>query len=440
MLSAMGAMGGKVGACALDATDGGVGGGSDGGAPSAHPVGNHPGRFEGRGFLVPWTPWRDALGREMEFYSGCAPVGNYPVFAVTSHVGGDCMPAADDAIPAMQDGVGMLSYLQYWAWTQKQDPRWLATARALGDYLIDQSLTPADGKYPRFPRSTGKAAATPQPADCGTEEDMPYEIEPDKGGLAGYALLQLAAATGENRYRDVALAIAQVLAANQTKGDATHTPWPFRADYRTGAPRGDVSGNLSYILRLYDGLIAQGHDELRGPRDDLWSFVVTYQIPNAACGDGQLWAQFFEDMGLERNRTAWAPLSLARYLLEQKEAIDPAWRDHVGALLHFVSVKFVEQSGAWLVCTEQDDDRIPYGGILSTWGAVEARYAKETGDERARVRAYTALNLLIYSIDDNGCPSKEALLDGCGGWIQDTHLDVIHNFMDAVDQFPEWAE
>src|SRR5947209_1244402 len=81
-----------------------------------------------------------------------------------------------------------------------------------------------------------------------------------------------------------------------------------------------------------------------------------YQIPNAA-GDGLLFAQFFEDHDTPTNRTAWAPLNLARYLLERREAIDPDWRAACGALLDFVRATFTHEECGLIVCHEQDEDR-----------------------------------------------------------------------------------
>lgn len=72
------------------------------------------------------------------------------------------------------------------------------------------------------------------PPDCGSQADKPYEIEPDKGGIAGFALLMLYEETKDRRYLDQALQNARVLSANMRDGDATRSPWPFRADYRTG--------------------------------------------------------------------------------------------------------------------------------------------------------------------------------------------------------------
>jgi hypothetical protein len=127
-------------------------------------------------------------------------------------------------------------------------------------------------------------------------------------------LVKLFEATGAPQYLAQALQNAKVLAANQQEGDAFRSPWPFRVDYRTGEARGPVSGNMTYTLRLYDGLIAQGYREFAGPRRSLFRWIKNHQIPSAAT-DGALFAQFFEDHDTPTNRTAWAPLNLARYLL-----------------------------------------------------------------------------------------------------------------------------
>src|SRR5207249_1699076 len=107
----------------------------------------------------------------------------------------------------------------------------------------------------------------PQLPDCGSQDDKPYEIEPDKGGIAGYALVLLYQATSDEKYFAQALQNARILAANMAEGDASHSPWPFRVDYRSGEPNGDVSGHMAYVLRLFDALIPLGHQELAAPRE-----------------------------------------------------------------------------------------------------------------------------------------------------------------------------
>src|SRR5580698_9905910 len=112
---------------------------------------------------------------------------------------------------------------------------------------------------------------------------------------------------------------------------------------------------MTYILRLYDAMLEQGHDEFAGARASLWDWVTRYQIPSADV-DGALFAQFFEDHETPTNRAAWSPLNLARYLLERREQLDPDWAEDCAALVAFVRKAFTHQELGTTVCHEQDED------------------------------------------------------------------------------------
>ena len=390
---------------------------------------------------MPWTSWNEALDLEMNFYQQCPADHGYPRFVVATFLDGDWTPMADrsDTIPATQNGMGILSYLKFHELRAKQDPRFLRTACAMGDYLVDESLTPASSHYPAFTRSTGRRDQFPLSADCGSQSDRPHEIEPDKGGIAGYALVRLSEAAGEGRYFEQGLQNARVLAAVQQDGDASHSPWPFRADHRNGEGRGPVSGNMTYVLRLYDALLARGYGEFSAPRRSLWHWIKSHQIPSAAA-DGALFAQFFEDHDTPTNRTAWAPLNLARYLLEKRETVDPEWQFDAGVLVEFVRGNFTHAEFGMTVCHEQDEDKQAWGGINSTYGAVLALYAKATGSGDLAGEARQALDFTLYSIDELGRPRDLHKNPVAGGWQEDAHTDVIHNYVDALRAFPDWGE
>jgi hypothetical protein len=410
-------------------------------AAPAQTIGNHRAIYDANGTLLPWTPWREAIQREVNWYLNCPVEHGYPRFIYTTFMDGNYEPLAENAtfIPATQDGMGIISYLKYYAWQGKKDPRVLQIARYMGDYLVKEGNTPDEGKYPRFSRSTGWRGKFPQPADCGSQGDRPYEVQPDKGGIAGCALVLLYGETGDARYLRQAVHIAGVLAANMVEGSATNSPWPFRADYRTGAGRGEVSGNSSFILRLFDRLIELDHGEFQAPRDRLWAWIKNFQLPDLA-KDGMLWVQFFEDHSEPDNRTAWAPLNLARYLIEKKEALDPDWQQHARALIEFTNERFTGIRNGVLICGEQTYDRQPWGGILSTYGAVLAMYARATGSIEYKGLARQALNYCLYAVNDDGCPGQLATGPGRGGWQEDAHTDKLHNILDAIAAFPEWAK
>jgi hypothetical protein len=367
----------------------------------------HEARFDSKGHLLPWIAWNTALDREMLFHQRCPADHGHPRFVSVTFLDGNWIPLPDrtDTIPAMQNGMGILSYLKFYDLRGKRDDACPKTAGAMGDYLVNETLTPDSGKYPRFTRSTGMRGKFPQPPDCGSQADRPYEIEPDKAGVAGYALMELFHASAQRKYLDQALQNARVLATNQLPGDAAHSPWPFRADYRTGEPHGPVSGNMTYILRLYDALLADGYQEFANPRAMLWRWIKNYQNPSAA-GDGALSAQFFEDHDTPSNRTAWAPLNLARYLLENREALGIQWRTDSQTLIDFVRKNFTHKEFGVTVCQEQDEDKDAWAGVISTYGAVLALFAKATGSQRLATEARQALNFTLYSIDDPGTPAR----------------------------------
>ena len=406
----------------------------------AQTIGNHPAVYDQHGILQPWTSWRDALDREVNWYLKCPLTNGYPNFVVMTFMDGSYHPRQDrpDFIPATQNGMGIISYLKYHTWSGRKHPQVLAIARAMGDFLVKENLTPDAGKYPRFPRSTGRRFTFPQPPDCGSQADQPYEIQPDKGGIAGYALALLYEETKDKRYLNQALQTARVLVANMGDGTDRKSPWPFRADYRTGVPRGDVASNQSFTLRLFDQMIELGHAEFQAPRDKLWAWIKHVQIPNAA-KDGMLWVQFFEDYAMTTNRNSWAPLNTVRYLCEKKEALDLDWQKDARTLLDFVNRRFTSIHSGVLVCGEQDDDINPWGGAVSTYGGVLAVYCRATGSNEFKGLARQVLNYALYSIDDDGCPS-EAVWKGKrrGGWQEDAHTDKLHNFVDALNAFPDW--
>ena len=343
-----------------------------------------------------------------------------------------------DIIPAMQNGMGILSYLKFAALRGERHEWLLGAARSMGDYLIDVACTPAAGAWPRFPRSTGRRGQFPLQPDCGSQGDLPFEVEPDKGAIAAYALVQLHAATGEPRYLEQALHTARVLAARQWPGDAAHSPWPFRVDWRSGTGRGPVSGNMSYALRLYDALIARGIGGFDEARQRLWDWIVRHQLPSVRSG-GALFAQFFEDHTTPTNRSAWAPLNLARYLLERRQQLAPDWLAQATMLVEFVRSEFTHQECGVRVCHEQDEDPNAWGGVNSTYGALLALLAHAGGRAELAGEARRALNFTLYSVDELGRPRDLHKNPAPGGWQEDAHTDVIHNYVDALRVYPQWG-
>ena len=407
-------------------------------------VGWHRALHDTDGKLLPWTTWSDALGREMEWYLN-SPLDShgYPAFVFITFMDECYQHYRTDNIPCTQVGMGIISYLKYWEYKGKSDPRVLDWAKKMGDYLINETLTPDEGVYPRFTRSTGRCTDFPlQTSAQGDAKYGPNVIEPDKGGIAAYALVKLSDATAEQRYLEQAVRNADGLIKNMRPGDAAHAPWPFRVDSITGQYWGERNGNMVFILRLFDELLAKGYAQYQGPRDALWTWIRTYQFTAPEGRDASLWVQFFEDMTEEDNRNSWAPLEMARYLIEKKEALDPEWKQRAEQCINFALTHFAqERPGGATLMTEQDTDMRAWGGACAKLGGVAAMFYAAGGGEKYRELAYRNLNWVTYFIRDDGLPCDQTGEPKVreGGWQEDCHTDVIHNFMDAIAAVPEWA-
>lgn len=231
-------------------------------------IGFHKANYDRNGKLRPWTSWGQAIQKEMEWYLKC-PVGQneYPVYFYAAFMNGNYKPFRAEGVPCRQLGMGILSYVKYWEYWGKSDSRIMKKAELMGKYLIYQALTADEGAYPRFPRSTGYYKDFPlRCSSLGDEKFGPNVIEPDKGGLAGYALVQLYRSQANYRNLEHAKHFADVLVRNMRAGDAQHAPWPFRVDAVTGKHWGERNGNMVYILRLFDELIALGFEVYLTPR------------------------------------------------------------------------------------------------------------------------------------------------------------------------------
>jgi hypothetical protein len=106
----------------------------------------------------------------------------------------------------------------------------------------------------------------------------------------------------------------------------------------------------------------------------------------------------------------------------------------------FVRANFTHREFGVNVCHEQDEDKQAWGGVNSTYGAVLAMYAKAERSPILASEARQALNFTLYSIDEQGRPRDLALSNQPGGWQEDAHTDVIHNYVDALSAFPQWED
>ncbi|MDQ2968710.1 MAG: hypothetical protein M3R37_10395 [Actinomycetota bacterium] len=208
--------------------------------------------------LLPWhRAVRDAQGRLLPWYRPQAGLGYDRVLRlgwrfIEQHVPRD--PRTGERVYlnyAVFDGVTLRGL--YWqhnpaflnatfvdslvSWyPYSGDRRAVQAVRGMLDYQLAHGTSPAGWAWPRVPFATS-CAGERRYGRClaGLPRRFYGGTETDKVGMLGLGYLLFYELTGEHRYLRAAVAAGTALARHVRAGDATHTPWPFRVNARTGA-------------------------------------------------------------------------------------------------------------------------------------------------------------------------------------------------------------
>jgi len=327
------------------------------------------------------------------------------------------------------------------------DRRSLATVRTMLNYQLAHGTTPRRWAWPRVPFATACAGeAAYGRCLAGLPRSFYGGIEPDKVGLLGRGYLLFYEQTGERRYLRAALSAADALARHVRAGDATHAPWPFRVDARTGRvlDGANFGGAVIAPVRLFDDLIELrlGNTESYARARELaWNWLMRVQVPR------QEWSNFYEDVPYNAaSRNQVPPTLTALYLLDSPER-DADWREHASSMLRYVRAHFGRGpfAGAWAIDEQRAPgrpgccSRVGLGSTTSRWAVANAAYYARTGDTAARELAIRSLNYATYFARDNG------LVSCCGQrstntyWFSDGYADYLRSFNWAMALLPETA-
>ena len=360
------------------------------------------------------------------------------------------------------------------------DEEAIRVVREMLDYQLAHGTTPADWDWPSVPFATA-CDGDLEYGHC--LRDVPTDYyggtEPDKVGELGRAYVLFYELTGERKYLDAGLKCADALRKHLagfsaeaaefawTKryvhaGDATHTPWPFRVDARTGEIIGgeEFGGMVVAGVRLFDELARIGAGDAEGfrkARDVAWKWILDNQL-NMGSPAWARWTGYYEDVMKDTdNVNDMNSLTTAYYILSHDDpaAVDPEWQTHVGYLLD--SDRGIlgrgPYFGAWAIDEQQKPlQNPPFTGALgccsragltcrtAAFGVINAMYYKKTGDGTARENAFRSLNYATYFAGSDG----RIACCGTGAasslyWYEDGYADAGRNFAWAMGAMPEFA-
>ena len=335
------------------------------------------------------------------------------------------------------------------------DRRAIGVVREMLDYQLAHGTSPAGWAWARVPFTTACAGErTYGRCLAGLPRRFYGGVETDKVGLLGLGYLQFYELTGERRFLRAAIAAGNALARHVRPGDATHTPWPFRVNARTGAvlDGAQFGGLVVGPVRLLDELVEVGAgntSSYKHARDVAWAWMLKYQL-NRDSPAWNRWSGFYEDVPYNpRSLNQATPTLTAQYLLTHPapESVDPSWDEHAATLLRWVQKSFGRGPflGAWGIDEQRAPgkpgccSRVGLGSTTSRWAATNALLYARTGDERARELAVRSLNYATYFAASDGRVSCCGQRSTNTFWFSDGYADYLRSFNWAMAAMPELA-
>ena len=270
-------------------------------------------------------------------------------------------------------------------------------------------------------------------------------LQPDKGASFGAELVVLYKITGDRKYLDAAIKIANTLAAKVKPGDGDNSPWPYRVHGVTGKVHQQIKEGKTYVasytsnytgaLRLFTDLIALGQGDTQKyvqARNTVTDWLKAYPLKT------NKWGPFFEDVPTEDwSDTEINADTLAAYILEHSEW-DSEWRQQAKRILDWSYSTFANKEYVkWgvVAINEQTAYMVPGNSHTSRHASVEFLYCEKTGDAALKEDAIRRLNWATYTVDTDG--KNRYIRDD--NWLTDGYGDYVRHYLRAMASAPELA-
>ncbi|MGA2812350.1 MAG: hypothetical protein ABSG16_13185 [Candidatus Acidiferrum sp.] len=313
----------------------------------------------------------------------------------------------------------------------------------LADYWLAHGLSSADALWPNLPYPYNTDVHSGRyDGDMRAGRGV---LQPDKAGSFAAELVVLYKITGQERYLQAAVKIADTLAGKVQAGDAQHSPWPFRVNAATGLVHQEMKDGQTFAaayttnwtptLRLFAELTALKAGDAASYRRAAQltvEWLKTYPLRT------NVWGPFFEDVGTaDFSNTEINADTLAFYILEHPEW-DKNWQAQTRGILDWPVRELGNHDFAkWHVTpiNEQTVYREPGQSHTARYASVELLYCEKTGDCSRKAQAIRALNWATYAVDVDGAnrfPHDDI-------WLTDGYGDYIRHYLRAMAEAPELA-
>lgn len=350
---------------------------------------------------------------------------------------------ADQGVGGDQFAMMLSSFNLYYDYTG--DQAILDNMIFQADWYLNHGLSSPDCLWPNIPYP------------CNTQKLPVYDgdlvigkgyTQPDKAGSFGFELVMLYKKTGNKRFLDAAIKIANTLASQTKEGDHDHSPMPFKVNTETGATgfilskdrkskiESSYTSNWTGTLRLYQELIRMKNGNPAAYQvsfDKISKWLLEYPLTN------NRWGPFFEDIDSWSDTEINAG-TMASFILDNPGWV-PDWKEKVRGIQKWVidtlGIPYWKQYGLTVI-GEQTAYIIQGQSHTARNAAIEMRYAELTGDRSRVEEAIRQLNWCTYAVDADG-KNRWTDFESYELWWTDGYGDFIRHYLRAMASNPELA-
>ena len=331
----------------------------------------------------------------------------------------------------------------YYAYTG--DTAVMGLVKNMVDYTIEHGTSPPNFSWPGFPYTTTNAGDTLFRGFTSAKRFALHEIQVDHAGEMGLTYYRMYQYTGDNKYKNAAIQVANVLAAKVRTGSAIHSPWPYRVIMNTGKVTAAYGANWIGCYELLDDLASANLGNVAAYRSackKVKDFMLQYPMKTGYWTDGHS----DTDVNSNTYKSNLSASNTALYLSDHP-SFDPNWKTDLPMLISWTEKYFIFRSapgetgtqwGANIV-GEQDSFMYKMDYQTARYAAQCARWYLLSGDEAYKAKAFRSLNWVTYCSDSSGMATESPLSKDISNWWSDCYGEGPRMFYHALAAVPEWA-
>jgi hypothetical protein len=419
---------------------------------------NHKVVLDKQGLLIPWyTPKENAydhflhlrwdfIKNRVPYSPGPYPRSGYPqyYFYCAFRVRNDSilpdtwMNDIGEKIPNWFENARL-----YYAYSGDSDV--MKIIKDFIDYTLEHGTSSKEFAWPGFPYTTTNAGDTLFRGFSNHHTLVMNEIQVDHAGEMGLTYFRMYQFTGEKKYLDAAINVADVLAKKVKTGTATESVWPYRVVMTDGKITAPYGANWTGCYMLLENLIRSNFGNVEAYRiasDKARDFMLEHPMKTGYWTDGHS----DTDVRSVTYKSNLSASNMTLCLFDYPE-LDSGWKSDIPKLIKWTEDNFVfrsapgEPSVMWgaNIVGEQDTFLLKMDYQTARYAAECARWYAVSGDESYREKAYRSLNWVTYCNDSTGLAYESPVSKGIASWWSDCYGECPRMFYQAFAGIPEWA-